>query len=48
MDETCERIVNDIMIERRGAGRHHVHILEMNGEGYRLKQSRSRRRPTSE
>ncbi len=27
---------------------HHVHILEMNGESYRLKQSRSRRRPTSE
>ena len=24
---------------------HHVHILEMNGESYRLKQSRSRRRP---
>ena len=27
---------------------HHVHILEMNGESFRLKQSRSRRRPTSE
>ena len=27
---------------------HHVHILEMNGESYRLKQSRSRRRPPSE
>ena len=27
---------------------HHVHILEMNGESYRLKQSRSRRRPSSE
>ena len=25
---------------------HHVHILEMNGESYRLKQSRSRRRQT--
>ena len=25
---------------------HHVHILEMNGESYRLKQSKSRRRPT--
>ena len=24
---------------------HHVHILEMNGESYRLKQSRSRRGP---
>jgi hypothetical protein len=23
---------------------HHVHILEMNGESYRLKQSKSRRR----
>jgi len=23
---------------------HHVHILEMNGESYRLKQSRARRR----
>ena len=27
---------------------HHVHILEMNGESYRLKQSRSRRRHPSE
>ena len=27
---------------------HHVHILEMNGESYRLKQSRSRRRQPSE
>ncbi len=27
---------------------HHVHILEMNGESYRLKQSRSRHRPPSE
>ncbi len=27
---------------------HHVHILEMNGESYRLKQSRSRRQPPSE
>ena len=27
---------------------HHVHILEMNGESYRLKQSRSRRRPPSQ
>ena len=27
---------------------HHVHILEMNGESYRLKQSRSRRRRPSE
>ena len=27
---------------------HHVHILEMNGKGYRLKQSRSRRRHPSE
>ena len=27
---------------------HHVHILEMNGESYRLKQSRSRRRTPSE
>jgi DNA replication protein DnaC len=31
---------------------HHVHILEMNGESYRLKQSRARRRkqpqPTAE
>ena len=26
---------------------HHVHILEMNGESYKLKQSRSRRRPPS-
>ena len=26
---------------------HHVHIMEMNGESYRLKQSRSRRRPSS-
>ncbi len=25
---------------------HHVHILEMNGDSYRLKQSKSRRRPT--
>ena len=25
---------------------HHVHILEMNAESYRLKQSRSRRRPS--
>jgi len=23
---------------------HHVHILEMNGESYRLKQSKARRR----
>ena len=27
---------------------HHVHILEMNGESYRLRQSRSRRRRPSE
>ena len=27
---------------------HHVHILEMNGESYRLKQSRSGRRTPSE
>lgn len=27
---------------------HHVHILEMNADSYRLKQSRSRRRPPSE
>ena len=27
---------------------HHVHILEMNGESYRLKQSRSRRQHPSE
>ena len=27
---------------------HHVHILEMNGESYRLKQSRSRRRQPSQ
>ena len=27
---------------------HHVHILEMNAESYRLKQSRSRRRQPSE
>jgi DNA replication protein DnaC len=26
---------------------HHVHILEMNGESYRLAQSKSRRRTTS-
>ena len=26
---------------------HHVHILEMNGESYRLKQSSGRRRPSS-
>ena len=27
---------------------HHVHILEMNGESFRLKQSPSRRRRPSE
>ena len=27
---------------------HHVHILEMNGQSYRLRQSRSRRRRPSE
>ena len=27
---------------------HHVHILEMNGESYRLKQSQSRRQPPSQ
>ena len=27
---------------------HHVHILEMNGESYRLRQSRSRRQRPSE
>ena len=27
---------------------HHLHILEMNGESYRLKQSRSRRQHPSE
>ena len=27
---------------------HHVHIVEMNDENYRLKQSRSRRRQPSE
>jgi hypothetical protein len=26
---------------------HHVHILEMNGESYRLKQSKARRRKNS-
>ena len=26
---------------------HHVHILEMNGDSYRLKQSKSKRRRTS-
>jgi len=26
---------------------HHVHILEMNGESYRLKQSKRRRGPES-
>ena len=26
---------------------HHVHILEMNGDSYRLKQSKRRPRPTS-
>jgi DNA replication protein DnaC len=26
---------------------HHVHILEMNGESYRLRQSKHRRRPPS-
>ncbi|MBN1964627.1 MAG: ATP-binding protein, partial [Anaerolineae bacterium] len=25
---------------------HHVHILELNGDSYRLKQSKSRRRKT--
>ena len=46
------RLVEMEMIdrERRLVDRitHHVHILEMNGESYRLKQSRSRRRPPSE
>ena len=27
---------------------HHVHILEMNGESYRLKQSRSERQQPTE
>jgi DNA replication protein DnaC len=27
---------------------HHVHILEMNGDSYRLKQSRQKRAPSSE
>jgi DNA replication protein DnaC len=27
---------------------HHVHILEMNGDSYRLKQSRRKRTPSSE
>ena len=27
---------------------HHVHILEMNGDSYRLKQSKSRRRRTTQ
>jgi DNA replication protein DnaC len=27
---------------------HHVHILEMNGDSYRLKQSRRKRSPASE
>ena len=27
---------------------HHVHILEMNGDSYRLKQSRGKRNPSSE
>ena len=27
---------------------HHVHILEMNGESYRLNQSRQRRDPAAE
>ncbi len=46
------RLVEMEMIdcERRLVDRitHHVRILEMNGESYRLKQSRSRRRPPSE
>ena len=31
-----------------GQAPHHVHILEMDGESYRLKQSPSRRQPPSE
>jgi hypothetical protein len=27
---------------------HHVHILELNGERYRLKQSKARRRQTAQ
>ena len=27
---------------------HHVHILEMNGDNYRLKQSRRKRTPSAE
>jgi DNA replication protein DnaC len=27
---------------------HHVHILEMNGDSYRLKQSRRKRIPSAE
>jgi DNA replication protein DnaC len=27
---------------------HHVHILEMNGDSYRLKQSRRKQAPSSE
>ena len=27
---------------------HHVHILEMNGDSYRLKQSRRKRTPSTE
>jgi DNA replication protein DnaC len=27
---------------------HHIHILEMNGDSYRLKQSRRKRTPSAE
>ena len=41
MDEVPHRPVTGALLDRLT---HHVHILEMNGESYRLKQSKQRQR----
>ena len=41
----CEHGLTAALLDRIT---HHVHILEMNADSYRLKQSRSRRRPPSQ
>ena len=41
MTLSCRRLVNVSMPDRLT---HHVRILELNGESYRLKQSKARRR----
>ena len=41
---TAKRIFERLRDEHGFTGTHHVHILEMNGESYRLNQSQKRRK----